>query len=65
VLFSVGFPCRRLHGTSVLRSGFSGVSLTSFFWLCFFMSSLEPDMCSLAGSFMTCVSGEFFLAVLF
>jgi hypothetical protein len=35
VLFSVGFRGRRLHRTSVLGSGFSGVS-DEFFRLCFF-----------------------------
>jgi hypothetical protein len=54
VIFSVHFPDRRLRGTSVLGSGFSGVSPTSFSGCAFFMSSLEPDLCYSAGSFMTC-----------
>jgi len=53
VLLSVGFPGRKLHETSVLRSGgFSGVSPVSFFGCAFLMSSLEPDLCSSIGSFM-------------
>jgi len=53
VLFSVGFPDRRLHRTSVLGSGFSGVSPASFSGCAFLMSSLKLDLCSSAGSFMT------------
>jgi len=53
VLFSVGFLGKRLHGTSVLGSCFSGVSPTSFSDCDFLMSSLKPDLCSSAGSFMT------------
>jgi hypothetical protein len=56
VLFYVGFPGRRLHRTSVLGSGFSGVSPVSFSGCVFFLSSLEPDLCSSAGSFITCAS---------
>jgi len=37
----------------VLGSGFSGVSPASFSGCAFFMSSLELDMCSSVGSFMT------------
>jgi hypothetical protein len=51
--FSVGFPGRRLHETSVLGSDFSGVSPASFSGCAFFMSSLEPDLCYSAESFMT------------
>jgi hypothetical protein len=53
VLFSVGFPGRRLHKMSVLGNGFSGVSPAIFSGYVFLMSSLEPDLCSSAGSFMT------------
>jgi len=53
MLFSIGFLGRRLHGTSVLGSGFSGVSSASFSGCAFLMSSLEPDLCSSIGSFMT------------
>jgi len=54
VLFYVGFPGRRLHRTSVLGSGFSNVSSASFSgYAFFFMSSLEPDLCSSTESFIT------------
>lgn len=53
MLFSVGFLGRRLHITSVLGSGFFGVSPVSFSGCAFLMSSLEPDMCSSARFFMT------------
>jgi hypothetical protein len=53
VLFSIGFLGRRLHETSVLGSRFSSVSPASISSCPLLMSSLELDLCSSAGSFMT------------